>query len=137
MTAQSGKDLLVKIGDGASPENFTSVCGLRTTTLAFNATNIDVTNSDSTDMWRELLAEGVKSAKISGSGVFKDAASDVSLRTAFFRSDADRFPDRDSEFRHGARPVQDLALQYDGPYDGEVKITLTLDSAGALTFTST
>ena len=37
MTAQKGKDLLIKIGDGASPENFTTVAGLRATKLAFNA----------------------------------------------------------------------------------------------------
>ena len=84
MSAQRGKDLLIKIGDGATPEIFTTVAGLRATTLAFNAQNVDVTNSDSTEMWRELLGAGVKSATILGSGVFKDAASDAALRTAFF-----------------------------------------------------
>lgn len=136
MTAQSGKDLLVKIGDGASPENFTTVCGLRTTTLAFNATNIDVTNSGSTDMWRELLADGIKSAKISGTGVFKDAASDASLRTAFFGQTLTDFQIVIPSFGTVQGPFKISSLQYDGPYDGEVKITLTLDSAGALSFTS-
>ena len=55
MTAQKGKDLLVKIGDGATPENFTTVAGLRATTLAFNAQSVDITSADSTDLWRELL----------------------------------------------------------------------------------
>ena len=32
MTAQKGKDLLIKIGNGAAPEMFTSVAGLRATT---------------------------------------------------------------------------------------------------------
>ena len=31
MTAQRGKDLLIKIGDGGSPEGFASVAGLRAT----------------------------------------------------------------------------------------------------------
>src|SRR5580698_1532340 len=85
MSAQRGKDLLIKIGDGASPEVFTTVAGLRATTLAFNAQTVDVTNADSVNQWRELLdGGGVASASISGSGVFKDAASDASLRTAFF-----------------------------------------------------
>src|SRR5204862_1249719 len=83
MSAQRGKDLLVKIGDGGSPETFTTVAGLRATTLSFNAQTVDVTNADSVDQWRELLAgAGVKSASFSGSGVFKDAASDESLRAA-------------------------------------------------------
>src|ERR1700742_196551 len=85
MSAQRGRDLLVKIGDGGSPETFTTVAGLRATTLSFNAQTVDVTNADSANQWRELLdGGGVKSAAISGSGVFKDAASDQALRTAFF-----------------------------------------------------
>jgi len=52
MSEQKGKDLLVKIGDGATPESFTTIAGLRATTLAFNAQSIDITSNDSTDMWR-------------------------------------------------------------------------------------
>ena len=55
MTAQRGKDLLIKLGDGGAPENFTTVAGLKATSLAFNATTVDITNADSADMWRELL----------------------------------------------------------------------------------
>ena len=75
MTAQRGKDLLIKIGDGGwGRKCFTTVAGLRATTLTFNAQTVDTTNADSADAWRELLAGGgVKSATLSGSGVFKDA----------------------------------------------------------------
>ena len=55
MTAQRGKDLLIRIGDGGDPETFTTVAGLRATSLDFNAQAIDVTNSDSADMWREFI----------------------------------------------------------------------------------
>ena len=135
MTAQRGKDLLIKIGDGASPENFTSVAGLRATTLAFNATSVDVTNSDSVDMWRELLADGgVKSASISGSGVFKDVASDAMLRSSFFDQTLCNWQIVIPSFGTVAGPFKITALQYDGPYDGELKLTLSLASAGALTF---
>ncbi len=107
MSAQRGKDLLIKTGDGGSPEVFTTVAGLRATTLAFNAQNVDVTNADSTNAWRELLAGGgVKSATLTGSGVFKDAASDATLRTAFFGRHRRQLPDRDPRFRHGKRAVQ-------------------------------
>ncbi len=134
MTAQRGRDLLIKIGDGGSPETFTSVAGLRATTLAFNATTVDITNADSTDMWRELLAGGVKSATLSGSGVFKDAASDAALRTAFFNAGVGNFQIAIPSFGSVTGPFKITALQYDGPYDGEVKISLSLASAGALTF---
>ena len=137
MSAQKGKDLLIKIGDGASPETFATVAGLRATTLAFNAQNVDVTNSDSADMWRELLAgAGVKSATISGSGVFKDAASDASLRAAFFNQALCNWQIVIPHFGAVAGPFKLTSLQYEGPYDGELKLSLSLASAGALTFTS-
>ncbi len=136
MSAQRGRDLLLKIGDGASPENFTTVAGLRATTLAFNAQSVDVTNSDSADMWRELLGAGVKSATISGSGVFKDAASDAALRAAFFAQTLANWQIVIPHFGVVSGPFKLTSLQYEGPYDGEVKLSLSLASAGALTFTS-
>ena len=135
MTAQKGKDLLIKIGDGADPEVFTTVAGLRATTLAFNAQAIDVTNADSADQWRELLAGGgVKSAGVTGSGVFKDAASDAALRSAFFAQATGNFQLVIPSFGTITGPFKITALQYDGPYDGELKISLSLASAGALVF---
>ena len=78
MPAQKGKDLLLKIDDGAA--GFVTVAGLRTRQLAFNAETVDVTNAESVGRWRELLAgAGVRRAGITGSGVFKDEASDARL----------------------------------------------------------
>ena len=137
MTAQKGKDLLVKLGDGAVPEVFTTVAGLRATTLAFNAQALDVTNADSADQWRELLAGGgVKSATFSGSGVFKDAASDASLRTAFFAQSCPNYQVTIPNFGTITGPFKLTSLSYEGPYDGELKIALSLASAGALTFSA-
>jgi hypothetical protein len=42
MSAQKGKDLLIKIDDGAG---FTTVAGLRTRRLAFNAETVDITHA--------------------------------------------------------------------------------------------
>jgi len=134
MTAQRGRDLLIKIGDGGDPEVFTSVAGLKASTLAFNAQAIDITTADSADMWRELLAGGVRSATVSGSGVFKDAASDAALRAAFFANAITNFQVVIPSFGIVTGPFRITALQYDGPHDGEVKISLSLASAGALAF---
>ena len=59
MTAQKGKDLLIKIADGAG---YTTVAGLRTRRLAFNAETVDVTHAESANRWRELLDGAVSSA---------------------------------------------------------------------------
>jgi TP901-1 family phage major tail protein len=46
MTAQKGKDLLLKVDtDGAG--DFTTVAGLRARSLAFNAATVDVTDQES------------------------------------------------------------------------------------------
>src|SRR5215210_5310780 len=82
MTAQKGKDLLVKIADGVG---FTTVAGLRTRRLAFNAEQVDITHAESAGRWRELLeGAGVKRASITGRGLFKDAGSDALVRQTFF-----------------------------------------------------
>ena len=66
MTAQKGKDLLIKIADGAG---YTTVAGLRTRRLSFNAETVDITHAESANRWRELLdGAGVKRASISGRG---------------------------------------------------------------------
>jgi len=61
MTAQKGKDLLIKIGDGMS---YTTVAGLRTRRLAFNAETVDVTHAESANRWRELLVARVSSVPL-------------------------------------------------------------------------
>ena len=56
MAAQRGKDILLKIGDGANPQGFTRVAGLRARTISLNAKTIDHTDGDSAGRWRELLS---------------------------------------------------------------------------------
>lgn len=90
MTAQAGKDMLLKI-EGA-PGVFTTVAGLRARTISLNAKTVDATDGDSAGRWRELLAgAGVKSAAVSGQGIFRDAASDALVREAFFDQAAKRW----------------------------------------------
>ena len=84
MVAQNGKDLLVKV-DMTGGGQFETMAGLRATRISFNAESVDVTSLESQGGWRELLSgAGVKSAAISGSGVFKDATTDERARQIFF-----------------------------------------------------
>jgi TP901-1 family phage major tail protein len=84
MTAQKGKDLLLKV-DTNGAGSFVTVAGLRARTLAFNAATVDVTDTESVGRWRELLdGAGVKTARITGSGIFKDASTDETVRQYFF-----------------------------------------------------
>lgn len=132
MTAQKGKDLLVKIADGAG---FTTVAGLRTRRLAFNAETVDVTHSESANRWRELLdGAGVKRASVSGRGLFKDASSDALMRQTFFDGTVVVYQIVIPAFGTVQGPFQIANLEFAGEHNGEVTYDLALESAGELTF---
>ena len=136
MSAQKGKDLLVKLSlDGGG--TFETVAGLRATRIALNAASVDATTADSAGRWRELLdGAGVKSASVSGSGVFKDAASDALLREAFFDASAPLFQLVIPDFGVVEGPFQIASLEYTGDHDGEAAFEMSLASAGPLQFTA-
>ena len=84
MAVQNGKDLLIKI-DTTGSGGFETMAGLRAPRISLNASPVDVTTLDSPGGWRELLAgAGVKTAAISGAGVFRDATTDATARQMFF-----------------------------------------------------
>lgn len=136
MAVQSGKDLLLKVdltGDG----QFETVAGLRATRISFNAEAVDVTSLESTGGWRELLGgAGVKTAAISGSGVFRDANTDERARQIFFDGEVPAFQVVIPDFGVVEGPFQITALEYAGSHNGEASYELSLASAGALTFTA-
>lgn len=136
MTAQYGKDLLIKL-DLTGAGQFETIAGLRATRISFNAEQVDVTSLESEGGWRELLAgAGVKSASISGSGVFKDAETDARARQVFFDSETPDFQIVIPGFGVVVGPFQVGSLEYSGSHNGEATYELTLASAGVLTFTA-
>jgi TP901-1 family phage major tail protein len=133
MTAQKGKDLLVKIADGSG---FTTVAGLRTRRLSFNAETVDITHAESANRWRELLdGAGVKRASVSGRGLFKDAASDALMRQTFFDGAVKNYQVVIPDFGTVQGAFQIASLEFAGEHNGEVTYDVALESAGELTFT--
>jgi len=113
------------------------VAGLRATRISFNAESVDVTSLESAGGWRELLAgAGVKSASISGSGIFRDEASDERARQIFFDGETPDFQVVIPDFGVVEGPFQVSAIEYAGTHDGEATYELSLASAGQLTFTA-
>jgi TP901-1 family phage major tail protein len=133
MAVQSGKDLLIKLdltGDGT----FETIAGLRATRISFNAETVDATSMESGG-WRELLAgAGVRSASISGSGVFRDAATDERARAIFFNGEMPDFQVVIPDFGVVEGAFQIASIEYAGNHNGEASYELSLASAGVLTF---
>lgn len=136
MVAQNGKDLLIKIDMNGSGL-FETVAGLRATRISFNAESVDVTSLESQGGWRELLAgAGVKTAAISGSGVFKDATTDERVRAIFFNGEVPDFQVIIPGFGTIEGPFQITSVEYAGTYNGEATSEIALASAGVMTFTA-
>lgn len=135
MAAQNGKDLLIKIdltGDG----QFETLAGLRATRISFNSETAEATNLDSGG-WRELLAgAGVRSAAVTGSGVFRDATADARARAVFFAGDTPAFQIVIPDFGTVEGRFQIAGLDYAGTYNGEATYEVSLASAGVLGFTA-
>lgn len=136
MAVQQGRDLLIKMdmtGDG----HFETIAGLRASRIAFNAETVDVTSIESEGRWRELLGgAGVRSATISGSGVFRDGTTDERARQVFFDGEVPRFQVVIPDFGNVEGPFQITGLEYSGSYNGEATYEISMASAGALSFVS-
>ena len=140
MAAQKGSALLLKIGAdntaAASADTYTTVGGLRSTSITHNDEAVDVTTKDSANV-RELLANGgIQTVSISGSGVFTDAASETTLKGAFGASALSNFEVIIPDFGTYQGKFMLASLEYAGEYNGEVTYSVTLESSGSIAFTS-
>lgn len=133
MTAQAGKDLLIRLA--ANGQTTRTVAGLRARSISFNNRSVDTTSADSPGGWRTLLSGGgLRSAAVAGSGVFVDDAADESVRAAAFSGETAAVEIVVPDFGVISGPFQVTALEYAGRHDGELTFAMTLESAGAVDF---
>lgn len=136
MAAEKGRAFVLKVGDGATSEAFTTVGGMRTTSLTINGEQVDVTDKDSAG-WRELLAAaGVTSVSLSGSGVFKDTASEATIRANALAQSIDNYQIVFESADYFEGGFQIASLEYAGEYNGARTYNITLESSGQVTYTS-
>lgn len=131
MAVQAGQDVLIKLEDGVTPGNYISVAGIRAKTLSLNAGLVDATHTNSAGGWRELLSgAGVKSMRVTGSGVFRDEASDTRMRNVFMAREAANWQLIVPDFAEFTGAFVISQLTYGGDFDGEAVFSITLESAG-------
>lgn len=137
MAAQKGALVLIKVGNGGSPtETFATVGGLRATRLVLNQQPVDASNKD-TGQWRALLAgAGLRSLSLTGNGIFTNAASEALLRGYAFTGSINnyRLTFGNGDVVEGAFQV--ASYERSGDHDKEETYAVTLESAGAITFTA-
>jgi len=134
MTAQKGKDLLLKL-DSDGNGTYVTVAGLRAKTFTINAATVDITTSESVGRWRELLdSAGTQHARLTGKGIFKDAPSDLLLQQLAFVGTIRNWQVVIPGFGTMTGLFQIATLEYTGQHNNEVGFDITMESAGALTF---
>ena len=136
MVAQLGKDLILGIGDGGSPEAFQMVGGFRSNSFTINGESVEITNKGSGGFREFLDGAGIRSLSASGSGVFEDDAvfADVNGKVmagtiANWQITVPDFGTYTGKFHIGS-------LEMAGEHNGEVTYTISLESAGAIIYSA-
>ena len=132
MAVQNGSAMLMKLGSG-SPISYTTIAGLRDTSISFNQEILDVTNKDDSRV-RTLLAQGTtKSFTVSGSGIFTDASVEASILTNFDAASFGNYQFLIPDFYTATGSFAISNIEYSGNYEGAVEYSMTFESAGTIT----
>ena len=134
--ANAGKDVLLKQGDGGSPtELFTAIAGFRSNTFEINGETVDVTNKDSGG-WRMLLAgAGVTSITAGGSGTVEGDQAQKDLVSRAMDKSVHNYEMTVPGLGAFTGPFQVATFSDAGEFNGEATFDVSLESAGAVTFT--
>lgn len=138
MAYQKGLAVLLKVDTATTGgPTYTTLAGIQANSIRIGADAVDVTNADSTARFRELLeGAGVKRLTLSGSGVFSDAAVDAKLTEYVMDGSIKLWQAIVPDFGTFAGSFQITQLDFNGPHDKEVQFSITIESAGEITFTA-
>lgn len=132
MAAQRGRLYLLKLAaDGSGG----TVAGLRNVSATINNEPVDITNKDSAG-WRNLLeGAGTQSVDISADGVATDGATYETLKgyAQANSHNAMQIIGPDNDAISGSFMI--TSFQEAAAHNDEIKFSLSLQSAGTITFT--
>lgn len=133
--ANKAELLLLKMGDGASPEAFTALAGLRTTRFMINRQPVTVQDVAGQG-WRELLPQaGITSVRVQGVGTFVNGEAEKRLREKALSGEAGRYAlcfGNGDVIRAGFVVGSYESSGRTGELEG---FSVTLESTGAVEFT--
>lgn len=132
MSAEQGSAFLLKIGDGATPPNFTTIAGLRTTQLSIKGETVVITNKGSGG-WRDLLGgAGVRSVSVAAAGVFMGSVAEAQIQANALSGTLAVYQ---LSFASGQTMTGQFLvakLDYAGDFQNERSYTIALESSGAV-----
>lgn len=137
MGKEKGTAVLVKVGQGDSPETFTAIAGQRTGTFDGSAGTIDV--SDKTNLGWQSFLPGLRNASISCGGV-ADWPDQTGLQTIIdawlteppVPVNMEMVINQAGDMFRGPYYVTQLSI--DGPHDGATSYTLQFSPSDAVQY---
>lgn len=134
MAKYAGFDFLLKMGDGAGSETFTTVANCTTNSLSINNEPIDVTDK-SGNHFREIIDGGIVSVSLSGEGVFSNNAQ-VGLLITKSLSPSANIANYKITIGTGTftGPFKLTKLDLTGAHNGAQTFSISLESTGTVTF---
>lgn len=133
MSKQRGDLFLLRI-DTTGAGAYVTIAGLRSTGLKARLKPVETTNKDSAGQ-RELLdGAGIQSFTFSGAGVFDSGSAHDTARSLFMGRTRRNWRITRGDGSTVTAPCLITALDYAGNHDGEETFSITLESAGAVTF---
>ena len=135
-TPGPGRNVAIRFKNTLATPVYVAMAAMKTKKIAFNNEIVDVSNSDSTGQFRELLTGGgIKSMSLAGAGVSSDKASLVVIQSAVF----------DGSVRDGDVVIPGIgtfvskftvsSFNITGEYNGAIMFDWSLESSGIITFT--
>ena len=137
MAKFKGRELRIKVRVSTGPDVFTVIGGIRTESMTINSETVDVTDKDGNG-WRELLeGAGITSMSLKGSGVVSDDAVFTDHIMAAVMANTHVVLKIESglgDVWQGTFAVP--SAERAGEYNKEETFSITLESAGTITYTA-
>ena len=137
MAKFKGRELRIKVRVSTGPDVFTVIGGIRTESMTINSETVDVTDKDGNG-WRELLeGAGITSMSLKGSGVVSDDTVFTDHIMAAVMANTHVVLKIESglgDVWQGTFAVP--SAERAGEYNKEETFSITLESAGAITYTA-
>lgn len=138
MPAIKGSLVILKIGDGASPEEFNRLAGGRNVTYSLGGDDIDVTTADDVDpsgaTWATFIS-GVINFNVSIDGILKDKTSFDELITLRTTGASANFQILITDFGTFEGPMVVTSLEGAGPFSDAATYTIQLRAAAPIEWT--
>lgn len=132
-TKYAGKDLLLKLGNGNSPQTYTTIAAQRSTSLTINNEVIDVTDKDDS-RWMKKIEGGLRSMSLSCSGLVNDSASAVTLTNIAVQGKIHEFQIVFADGQTFTGPFLLTSFEASGEHTDAQQYSITLESAGDIDY---